>query len=162
MTYALQAAQRIKCKFRSSTLSFLFIIAYVNLFPILFGPENSIVGVIFTIMMSADVYKRQLHRSQTPINVSSFACLLTILHYNTYFSQHIHGSTAWWKYFTFSHSNYTVEEPTPPSKTPGTVSYTHLGQIIQGDDGCIILMEIVDDAGDTALFLRLCCFRGIA
>lgn len=46
-----------KEKVRSSTLSFLFIIAYVNMFQLIFGPENSIVGVIFTIMMSASMVR---------------------------------------------------------------------------------------------------------
>lgn len=46
-----------KEKFRSSTLNFLFIIAYVNLFQLVLGPENSIVGVIFTIMMSASMVR---------------------------------------------------------------------------------------------------------
>lgn len=45
----------IKKKFRFSTLNFIFIIAYVNIFQLIFGPENSIVGVIFTILMSASM-----------------------------------------------------------------------------------------------------------
>lgn len=44
-------------KFRSNTLNFLFIIAYVNLFQWIFGPENSIAGVIFAIMMSASMVR---------------------------------------------------------------------------------------------------------
>lgn len=47
----------IKDNFRFSTLSFIFIIFYVNIFQILFGPENSIVGVIFTIMMSSSMVR---------------------------------------------------------------------------------------------------------
>lgn len=47
--------QNIKNNFWSFTLNFLFIIAYVNIFQMIFGPENSIVGVIFTIMMSASM-----------------------------------------------------------------------------------------------------------
>ena len=47
----------IKDNFRFSTLSFIFIIFYVNIFQIIFGPENSIVGVIFTIMMSASMVR---------------------------------------------------------------------------------------------------------
>ena len=47
----------VKEKFRFGTLNFLFIIAYVNMFQWLFGPENSIVGVIFTIMMSASMVR---------------------------------------------------------------------------------------------------------
>ena len=35
-------------------------------------------------------------------------------------------------------------------------------QLIQGDGICVILMEIVDDAGYTALFLRFCSFGRIA
>ena len=47
----------IKNDFRFSTLSFIFIIFYVNIFQTIFGPENSIVGVIFTIMMSASMVR---------------------------------------------------------------------------------------------------------
>lgn len=47
----------IKKNFRSATLSFLFIIAYVNVFQKIFGAENSIVGVIFAIMMSASMVR---------------------------------------------------------------------------------------------------------
>ena len=53
MTKILKAAEHVKGKFWPSTLSFLFILIYVNVFPILFGPESSIVAVIFTIMMTA-------------------------------------------------------------------------------------------------------------
>lgn len=48
---------KIKSHFWQYTLSFLFIIAYVNAYSILFGPENSIVGVIFAIMMSASMVR---------------------------------------------------------------------------------------------------------
>lgn len=47
----------IRSNFRFSTLSFIFIIAYVNVFQMILGPENSIVGVIFTIMMSASMVR---------------------------------------------------------------------------------------------------------
>ena len=50
-------------------------------------------------------------------------------------------------------------------KFPAQIIRTEIklfGQIIQGDGGCIILVEIMDDAGYTALFLRLCGFCGIA
>ncbi|MDO4272842.1 MAG: FUSC family protein [Eubacteriales bacterium] len=47
----------IKKNFRFSTLSFIFIILYVNIFQTVLGGENSIVGVIFTIMMSASMVR---------------------------------------------------------------------------------------------------------
>ncbi|MDO5602374.1 MAG: hypothetical protein Q4G07_06345 [Oscillospiraceae bacterium] len=43
--------------FRSATLNFIFIILFVNVFQTVFGMENSIVGVIFTIMMSASMVR---------------------------------------------------------------------------------------------------------
>ena len=43
----------VRDKFRFGTL--IFIVAYINVFQLIFGPENSIVGVIFTIMMSASM-----------------------------------------------------------------------------------------------------------
>lgn len=47
----------IKENFRYGTLNFIFIIAYVNVFQYIFGPENSIVGVIFAILMSASMVR---------------------------------------------------------------------------------------------------------
>lgn len=43
--------------FRHATLNFIFILIFVNLFQRIFGMENSIVGVIFTIMMSASMVR---------------------------------------------------------------------------------------------------------
>ena len=33
----------VRDKFRFGTLSFIFIVAYINVFQLIFGPENSIV-----------------------------------------------------------------------------------------------------------------------
>lgn len=56
-----QTATRIResvtKNFRHATLQFIFIIIFVNVFQRLFGMENSIVGVIFTIMMSASMLR---------------------------------------------------------------------------------------------------------
>lgn len=58
MTTKIRHMPRIaKEKVLSSTLNFLFIIAYVNIFQLVFGPENTIVGVILTIMMSASMVR---------------------------------------------------------------------------------------------------------
>ena len=57
MTSITKICSRVKENFRFSTLSFLFIITYVNIFQLVLGPENSIVGVIFTIMMSASMVR---------------------------------------------------------------------------------------------------------
>ena len=43
--------------FVHATLNFVFIIIFVNVFQAVFGAENSIVGVIFTIMMSASMVR---------------------------------------------------------------------------------------------------------
>lgn len=51
----LKIPEVIKKNFRFATLNFIFIIAFVNIFQTIFGPENSIVGVIFAIMMSASM-----------------------------------------------------------------------------------------------------------
>ena len=52
---AIIAKQNVKANFKFATLSFIFIIFFVNVFQNIFGIENSIVGVIFTIMMSASM-----------------------------------------------------------------------------------------------------------
>ncbi|MCC8024621.1 MAG: FUSC family protein [Clostridium sp.] len=57
MSSKLKIPERIREHFRFSTLSFIFIIAYVNIFPRIFGPENSITAVIFTILMSASMVR---------------------------------------------------------------------------------------------------------
>ena len=49
--------KRVRANFAHATLNFLFIIAFVNVFQWIFGVENSIVGVIFTIMMSASMVR---------------------------------------------------------------------------------------------------------
>lgn len=61
MDYLRQTGGRMKASlkknFRSATLNFIFIILFVNVFQTVFGMENSIVGVIFTIMMSASMVR---------------------------------------------------------------------------------------------------------
>lgn len=57
MNSKLKIPDRIREHFRFGTISFLFIIAYVNVFPLLFGPENSIVAVTFVILMSASMVR---------------------------------------------------------------------------------------------------------
>lgn len=49
--------ESIRKNFRHATLNFLFIILFVNVFQMIFGIENSIVGVIFTILMSASMVR---------------------------------------------------------------------------------------------------------
>lgn len=48
---------RITGNFRHATCHFIFILIFVNVFQKVFGMENSIVGVIFTIMMSASMVR---------------------------------------------------------------------------------------------------------
>lgn len=57
MSKQLKLPAAIRGKFRFSTLNFIFIMVYVNLFQFLFGPENAIVGVIFAILMSASMVR---------------------------------------------------------------------------------------------------------
>ena len=49
--------KNVRANFASATLNFMFIIAFVNGFQWIFGAENSIVGVIFAIMMSASMVR---------------------------------------------------------------------------------------------------------
>ncbi|WP_276949620.1 FUSC family protein [Enterocloster lavalensis] len=49
--------KNVRANFAHATLNFMFIIAFVNVFQWIFGAENSIVGVIFTIMMSASMVR---------------------------------------------------------------------------------------------------------
>lgn len=47
----------LRKNFKHATLNFLFILCFINVFQTVFGLENSIVGVIFTIMMSASMVR---------------------------------------------------------------------------------------------------------
>ncbi|MCH1984361.1 FUSC family protein [Ruminococcus sp. OA3] len=78
---------KIKRNFRSNTLNFIFVISYVNIFQFIFGAENSIVGVIFAIMMSASMIR---DLTATPLRhlvvqalvmvwMALAACLVTVL-----------------------------------------------------------------------------------
>lgn len=49
--------QNIKDNFVYATLNFIFIIAFVNIFQIIFGMENSIVGVIFVVLMPCSMMR---------------------------------------------------------------------------------------------------------
>ena len=66
--------ESVNKNFRHATLNFIFIIIYVNVFQLVFGMENSIVGVIFTIMMSASMV-----RDLTGAPVKHFLCQALIL-----------------------------------------------------------------------------------
>jgi uncharacterized membrane protein YccC len=55
--YLGKITESIKQNFAYATLNFIFIIIYVNVFQKVFGRENSIVGVIFTILMSASMLR---------------------------------------------------------------------------------------------------------
>lgn len=71
--------------FISATLNFLFIIIFINVFQKLFGAENSIVGVIFAIMMSASMVRdltatpvrHLIIQSITLVLMSAAACIVT-------------------------------------------------------------------------------------
>ena len=73
----------VRDKFRFGTLSFIFIVAYINVFQLIFGPENSIVGVIFTIMMSASM-ARDL--TAAPVR-HLMARKIPLLFFNTYYPE---------------------------------------------------------------------------
>lgn len=49
--------QNIKDNFVYATLNFIFIIAFVNVFQMIFGIENSIVGVIFVVLMPCSMMR---------------------------------------------------------------------------------------------------------
>lgn len=53
--FLLKVKEKIRINFKFATLNFMFIILFVNVFQKVFGVENSIVGVIFAIMMSASM-----------------------------------------------------------------------------------------------------------
>lgn len=86
-TFATNAKKTIKKNFRFATLNFIFIILYVNIFQTIFGAENSIVGVIFVIMMSASMardltatpLKHLLLQATVLVLMAVSACAVTTL-----------------------------------------------------------------------------------
>lgn len=77
----------IKDNFRFSTCSFLFVLVYVNIFQFIFGMENSIVGVIFIILMFSSMARDLTANPVRHLFIQAFvlvwmaiaACLITIL-----------------------------------------------------------------------------------
>lgn len=53
----IKSKQHIRETFPHATVNFVFILLFIQVFQTVFGPENSIVGVIFTIMMSASMVR---------------------------------------------------------------------------------------------------------
>lgn len=49
--------QSVKNNFRFATTEMIFVLIFVNVFQMVFGPENSIVGVIFVILMASSMAK---------------------------------------------------------------------------------------------------------
>lgn len=70
------AKSSVRKNFRFATLNFLFILVYVNVFQLVFGAENSIVGVIFTIMMSASMARDLTARPIKHLLVQTFVLAL--------------------------------------------------------------------------------------
>lgn len=52
-----KAREMVRANFKTITLDFLFIFLFVNLFQMVFGAENSIVGVILTILMPSSMVR---------------------------------------------------------------------------------------------------------
>ncbi len=61
---------------KSATLNFLFILLFVQVFQFVFGMENSIVGVIFTIMMSASMVRDLTARPLKHLCIQSIIFIL--------------------------------------------------------------------------------------
>lgn len=86
-TFLATAKERIQKNFKFATLSFLFVIIYVNVFQTIFGAENSIVGVIFVILMASSLardltsapLKHLLLQSTVLVLMAVAACLVAVL-----------------------------------------------------------------------------------
>ena len=71
-----QIRQSIRKTFKRATLNFIFIIAFVNTFQAVFGPKNSIVGVIFAIMMSASMVRDMTARPVKHLLIQALVLVL--------------------------------------------------------------------------------------
>lgn len=75
----------VQKNFRHATLNFLFILLFVNVFQAVFGMENSIVGVIFTILMSASMardltnapVRHLIHQAAVLMLMAAAACYVS-------------------------------------------------------------------------------------
>lgn len=82
-----RAKTSLRQNFRFATLDFLFIVAYIGLFGRLFGPENSSVGMIFTILMGASMLRDMtatplrhlMLQSAVLVLMAAAACAVTAL-----------------------------------------------------------------------------------
>lgn len=83
----IRAKTSLRQNFRFATLDFLFIVAYIGLFGRLFGPENSSVGMIFTILMGASMLRDMtatplrhlMLQSAVLVLMAAAACAVTAL-----------------------------------------------------------------------------------
>lgn len=80
--------ETVKSKFWYSTTEMIFVLIFVNCFQAVFGPENSIVGVIFVILMPSSLMKDMtaapmrhfLVQTAALLSMATAACLVGILH----------------------------------------------------------------------------------
>lgn len=80
-------ANSIKKNFRFATLDFIFVMIFVNIFAYIFGSENSIVGVIFVVLMGCSMardltnapIKHFLTMTVTMIGMTVAACYVNFL-----------------------------------------------------------------------------------
>lgn len=77
ITSAVQRVRASICKnFRFATLDMVFILIFVNVFQAVFGMENSIVGVIFTILMAASMARDLTSRPVKHFLTQAFVLIL--------------------------------------------------------------------------------------
>ena len=77
ITSAVQRVRASICKnFRFATLDMVFILIFVNVFQAVFGIENSIVGVIFTILMAASMARDLTSRPVKHFLTQAFVLIL--------------------------------------------------------------------------------------
>lgn len=147
----------VKENFRFATLDFIFIVAFVNVFQAVFGVENSIVGVIFTIMMASSMVRDMtaaplrhlctqalvlvlmavaacfvVTLSPVPALLINFAAIFVILYVFTY----EHASHMYFPYI-LSYLFLVFISPITPEQLPKRVLGMLVGAV------CIILYQFV-------------------
>lgn len=104
----INAKDTIRKKFKSATFSFLFTMVFVNIFIMIFGSENTILGVVIAILMPSSMLKDftaapiKNFLTQTIILESIILSSFLVMHINPYFALFINFAVLFFILYTFT------------------------------------------------------------
>lgn len=152
----LKMKESLKKNWKRAILEFIFILVFIQVFQAIFGPENSIVGVIFTIMMSASMVrdmtaapvKHLFLQAVTLVIMAASACFAnvlppaagTLIHFFTIFLivyayTYEYSQNMYFPYI-LSYLFLVYISPAPPEQLPKRLLGMLMGAV------CIILYQL--------------------